>query len=137
MTGRAVFVDSSGWIALLHKRDSLHRKAENRYHELMGSGCTLVTTSLVLIEVAGVLAVPQLRGLAVELERRYRETEVDQLVWVDEDLCRRGWDIYRERSDKEWSLVDCVSFVAMRDRDLAEVFGADHHFEQAGFRKLL
>jgi len=96
-----------------------------------------VTTSLVLIEVAGVLAVPQVRGLAVELERRYRESELDRLVWVDEDLYRRGWEIYRERSDKDWSLVDCVSFIVMWDCGLAEVFGADHHFEQAGFRRLL
>lgn len=103
----------------------------------MASGCILITTSLILVEVAGVLADPQVRGLAVELERRYRETQIDQLVWVDEDLYRRGWAVYRQRSDKKWSLVDCVSFVVMGDRGVAEVFGADHHFDQAGFRKLL
>jgi uncharacterized protein len=137
VSGRAIFVDSSGWIALLHNRDSLHPQAKRVYDDLMRSRTTLVTTSLVLVEVAGVLAAPHLRGLAAELERRYRQAEIDQLVWIDENAYRRGWHIYCERSDKEWSLVDCISFVIMRDLGLHQVFGADHHFIQAGFQKLL
>ena len=42
-----------------------------------------------------------------------------------------------DRSDKNWSLVDCTSFVAMKQRRLRDALTADHHFEQAGFRALM
>jgi len=38
---------------------------------------------------------------------------------------------------KEWSLVDCASFVAMQQRGIFEALTTDHHFEQAGFVRLL
>jgi len=48
-----------------------------------------------------------------------------------------AFDSYRSKSDKEWSLTDCASFVLMRERGLAEALAHDQHFEQAGFVALL
>jgi predicted nucleic acid-binding protein len=97
----------------------------------------LLTTSLVLVEVASAFSTPSRRNLAVELEERYRGTRIGELVWVDEDFYRRGWDLYRGRPDKGWSLVDCTSFVVMHERSIDTALTSDHHFEQAGFTKLL
>jgi predicted nucleic acid-binding protein len=36
-----------------------------------------------------------------------------------------------------WSLVDCASFVVMRQQGIVEALTTDHHFEQAGFVRLL
>ena len=52
-------------------------------------------------------------------------------------LLRRGLDLYEARTDKEWGLVDCVSFIVMSDRGLTEALTSDEHFEQAGFVALL
>lgn len=52
-------------------------------------------------------------------------------------LWRRGLVLFAERSDKEWSLTDCISFVVMHEFELTEALTADHHFEQAGFVALL
>jgi len=41
------------------------------------------------------------------------------------------------RPDKEWSLTDCISSVAMNERNITDALTSDHHFEQAGFRILL
>ena len=60
-----------------------------------------------------------------------------ELIWVDYELYERSWNLFRDRSDKSWSLVDCSSFVVMQDRQVREALTADHHFEQAGFIKLL
>jgi predicted nucleic acid-binding protein len=43
----------------------------------------------------------------------------------------------RARSDKDWGLTDCASFVAMEERGLSEALTPDDHFVQAGFRALL
>jgi uncharacterized protein len=45
--------------------------------------------------------------------------------------------LYGERLDKSWSLTDCISFEAMRERGLTLALAADSHFRQAGFEALL
>ena len=50
---------------------------------------------------------------------------------------RRGVDFFEQRSDKEWSLTDCLSFLVMRDEGITQALTGDHHFEQAGFTALL
>jgi len=52
-------------------------------------------------------------------------------------LFDRGCELYISRSDKEWSLTDCISFVVMRREELTDALTADRHFEQAGFSALL
>ena len=59
------------------------------------------------------------------------------VVPASEDLFNRGEALYAARPDKDWSLTDCISFVVMRDREIAEALTGDHHFEQAGFTALL
>ena len=59
------------------------------------------------------------------------------IVHVDPTLDAQAWQLFIERPDKEWSLVDCASFVVMLQRGLREAFTTDHHFEQAGFVCLL
>jgi hypothetical protein len=45
--------------------------------------------------------------------------------------------LFCNRRDKEWGMVDCVSFVVMQERWLTNALTTDEHFEQAGFRILL
>ena len=45
--------------------------------------------------------------------------------------------MYKLMDDKQWSLVDCVSFVVMRERGIGAALTTDHHFVQAGFTALL
>jgi hypothetical protein len=40
-------------------------------------------------------------------------------------------------TDKEWGLIDCMSFIVMQDRGITEALTADDHFNQAGFKALL
>jgi len=45
--------------------------------------------------------------------------------------------LYRNYSDKEWGLTDCISFVVMKEQGIKEALTTDKHFAQAGFRVLL
>lgn len=56
-----------------------------------------------------------------------------ELVRVDASLFDRGWDYFQQRSDKRFSLTDCISFVVMTDRRIAQALSFDHHFVEAGF----
>ena len=60
-----------------------------------------------------------------------------QIVPIDLSLEAAAWQLWKSRPDKEWSLVDCSSFIVMQQRGLTEALTTDHHFEQAGFVRLL
>ena len=60
-----------------------------------------------------------------------------QVVALTEVLWHRAYRLYRERRDKEWGIIDCVSFVVMEDQNITDAPTTDEHFQQAGFRALL
>jgi predicted nucleic acid-binding protein len=60
-----------------------------------------------------------------------------QIIPVSPTLLADGWTLYCQRLDKEWGLTDCTSFVVMTQAQITQAFTSDHHFEQAGFIKLL
>jgi hypothetical protein len=58
-------------------------------------------------------------------------------VAASDELFGKGIARYDQRSDKSWSLTDCISFVVMEEHGVTEALTADRHFEQAGFVPLL
>jgi predicted nucleic acid-binding protein len=60
-----------------------------------------------------------------------------ETVHIDATLDDRAWRHIKGRQDKEWSLVDCASFVVMQELGITEALTSDHHFEQARFVRLL
>ena len=131
---KSVFADTFYFLALLNERDAAHKRAVAASR---AAGLVLVTTEFVLMEMADALCRPPQRDEVLAL---YNVVETDpafRLVRASSELVQRGRKLYRERTDKEWPLTDCISFVAMQEHGLAEALTADHHFEQAGFKALL
>ena len=60
-----------------------------------------------------------------------------EIIHIDVGLDGQAWQLLTHRQDKDWSLVDCSSFVVMQQRSIVEALTTDHHFEQAGFIRLL
>ena len=60
-----------------------------------------------------------------------------QVVPATAPLFDAGLALHAQRSDKSWSLTDCISFVVMAEHGITDALTGDHHFEQAGFRALL
>jgi predicted nucleic acid-binding protein len=48
----------------------------------------------------------------------------------------KGLKVYEKYNDKIWGLVDCISFVTMRDNAVTQVLTFDLDFAQAGFTVL-
>ena len=132
-----VLVDTAAWIALVNTRDELHSRAEQTMAELRSRKVTLMTTDFVLLEVANALCASAWREKAVKLIDGLRSLPDLRVVPAETSLLAEGWQLYRSRPDKEWSLTDCTSMVVMQKGRIEQVFTSDHHFEQAGFVKLL
>ena len=128
---RRLFVDSFYYIALINPRDQHHGHVQTIAPTL--TGCHFWTTDLVLIEVANALSAERLRGYAAGYVRSLEQSSDTTIIRLDNDLFERALSLYEQRSDKTWSLTDCLSFVVMEDHNLTEALTGDHHFRQAGF----
>lgn len=89
------------------------------------------------MEVGNWLSPASLRGLAINLLHRIEQSRRIEVVHVTPELYAKGWELYSNRLDKDWGVIDCISFVIMQERNLTEALTSDHHFEQAGFKILL
>jgi uncharacterized protein len=130
-----LFADAFFFVALLNKSDRAHADATVYLSPRLSQ--PLLTTTWVLMEVADGLAQPLHRPAVVRLLTILRANPIVEIIPPDLTLFDRGFDLYARRSDKGWSLADCISFVVMADRGLTEALTGDHHFEQAGFRAML
>ena len=43
-----------------------------------------------------------------------------------------AWDLFCSQADKDYDLIDCISFTTMRALGIREAFGFDRHFSQHG-----
>jgi predicted nucleic acid-binding protein len=129
-----VFADTFFFLALINPRDAAHQAAVSFIH---ARPAPLVTTAWVLTELADGLAGSRDRPLFPKILADLDREPPAIVVPPTQDLFERGKRLYLARQDKQWSLTDCISFVVMQDRGLAEALTADHHFEQAGFTALL
>ena len=128
------FGDTFYFLALINPRDSYHARAVEFAGEWDG---TVVTTRWVLAEVCDGLCSGVNRELAVTLMTRLEGSKRFKILAGSDSLFERGFALFRDRADKDWSLTDCISFVAMADEGLRDALTGDRHFEQAGFTALL
>ena len=61
------------------------------------------------------------------------ESESFMVHWVTDRDHHRAVELLRDRGRRGLSLVDCSSFVVMRDYQVTEALAFDTHFAQEGF----
>ena len=132
-----VFLDTSFAIALSSFQDRFHDRAVRLAKQLEESKTKLVTTRAVLLEIGNALSKQRYRQAAVKLLVALEADPHVEIVPLSDQLYLRALQLYRERSDKEWGIIDCISFVVMQDRAVLQALTTDIHFQQAGFRVLL
>jgi uncharacterized protein len=131
---KAVFADTSFFLASLNPDDQLHQKAISVSREITG---LRLTTGFVLLEVGNAMSRAALRSRFVEFYTWISEHPRVRIVPASGELFHRGYELYTAREDKDWSLTDCISFIVMRDEELQAALTHDQHFEQAGYKALL
>lgn len=126
-----VFMDTYGLIGWINTRDASHQRVKSYLDCYSGH---IVTTEWVLLEFADAFSQSNTKPYAIEAIKRIHRLPMFVVVGFDPAVYQAGFDLYESRSDKDWSLTDCISFAVMAQRELFEALTADHHFAQAGFR---
>jgi uncharacterized protein len=132
-----IFVDTSALIGLLSNRDFLHDRSISIMTVLIEKNATLIASEAVLFELANEFSRTAFRQLAANFVQQIVSNSGFEVVWSTKKIFDLALGLYNSRSDKGWSLTDCVSFVIMKDLNIHVAFTSDKHFEQAGFERLL
>ncbi len=128
-----LFVDTWFWVATLNPRDAWHDfargEAQRRFDD------RLVTSEEVLSEVLAYFAEGGafLREVATTAVRGMFRSPLIEVERQSHASFLAGLELYEQRLDKGYSLVDCVSMVTMRRLGITEVLTGDRHFAQEGF----
>jgi predicted nucleic acid-binding protein len=132
---RQLFVDTSAYFALTDRRDENHKAAVRVIHQLIREPTELLTTNSIVVETHTLLLnrIGYTTALQV-IEALYKsQTRIHRVREAEE---RKALDIIRTYTDKEFSLVDAISFATMERFHVTEAFTFDHHFAQYGFSLL-
>lgn len=125
------FVDTSAFYAVLDKSDANHNSAAKIWRGLLERDAALITSNYVVVECFALMQ----NRLGKNATRVFQD-DILPLVsihWVCQNDHLRGVSAFLSTSRRKLSLVDCVSFVIMRDLGLKDVFCFDKDFEKKGF----
>lgn len=134
-----IFVDTSGWGHLVDTFQEFHAETRTIYLDAKQKSSRLVTINYVIAELVALLSnpirFPRIRS--IKFIESIKSSSLVDVVHIDEDLDSKSWELLTNRADKNWSLVDCSSFIVMQENKITDALTTDHHFEQAGFVRLL
>ncbi|MBN3881031.1 MAG: type II toxin-antitoxin system VapC family toxin [Nostoc sp. JL23] len=129
-----IFVDTLFVVALINQRDQYHQRASELADSLETQ--LLITTDAVLLEIGNALA-RNYKNEAVEIIEHFFGSDEVEIVRLTPELFAQAFTLYKTHQDKAWGLVDCISFVVMKQAEVSQALTFDRHFVQAGFQALM
>jgi predicted nucleic acid-binding protein len=134
-----IFADTSGWAEFFVQTEQFHLDAKYLMQQWHTTGTQVITTNYVLLELIALLTSPLRipRNQQIQVIETIKAASWVSIIHIDFSIHEEAWKLLTKRQDKTWSLVDCSSFIIMQQRHILEALTTDHHFEQAGFIRLL
>jgi len=127
---KTVFVDTSAFFAIVDKDDCNHEAASEVITRLVNEAAELYTSNFVLSETYTLLRNNVGHSKTVSFINKARSSL--KIIHVTEDIEEKAIKIFIKYADKNFSFVDCTSFVVIRDLKLEKAFTFDKHFKQYG-----
>lgn len=126
-------MDTGIWVALADRREDQHAAVATRMRRLKDEGRMLVTTSHVIGETYTALRRHLGSGPALAFLAAVRSSRTTRRVLASQALEVAAEALLAQYADQDFSYVDAVSFVTMRQLGIREAFALDQHFVVAGF----
>ncbi len=132
--GKAILVDTSAFVALHNRSDSLHARAAAVARRYASDPAVHITSNYILAETVTMLSQRASHSIAVDF---YERAQTDLLVMpVTPAIEASAFAIFKSLRSKNVSFVDCTSFALMREFHLHIVFTFDKDFKKQGFQLL-
>lgn len=126
-----VFIDTSAVFAVLDADDLNHQRAKKNWIDLIKTETTFISTNYILIESFALIQ----RRLGFKALKVFQNNvlPIIHIEWVNEEIHTSGVRALFQASQKKLSLVDCISFIVMRNLHLENAFTFDRHYQKEGF----
>lgn len=127
----ATFADTSALYALMDRDDNNHAAARGQWEHLVVSGTPIVSSNYVIVETCALVQ----HRLGFEAVRALQEDLLPLLEvhFLQERHHLAATAALLAAGRRKLSLVDCSSFVLMRELGLRVAFAFDGHFQEQGF----
>ena len=135
-----IYIDSGFFIALIDTADDAHAQAFRLLDTYFtGAPYRGLTTRDVLNEVLAHFSrsAPSIKHRAADLVRDLLDRPNFRVEVIDNRLYMRALDLYENRLDKRYSMVDCIGMTLMRAEGIHDVMATDRDFQQEGFTNLI
>ena len=132
-----VFIDTSGFYALLAREDDSHAQAATYMKRAAASRTRFITTDYVLDETATLLKARGRVALLAPFFDLIFASSSCRVVWTDAERFHEARLFFLKHRDQSWSFTDCLSFCVMKECHAREALTKDAHFKAAGFLALL
>jgi predicted nucleic acid-binding protein len=126
-----IFLDTSAIYAWTDVADPNHHAAVRRLQAILENRDRLLTHNYVLVESTALVQARLGPAAAVKLGR---DSAAFVIEWIDEDLHALAMEQLERARKRRLSLVDHVSFLVMRRRQIDTAFAFDPDFVASGFR---
>ncbi len=127
-----VFIDTGFWIALFDGRDNYHKTAKTLYSSLFRSYRPVISDFILFETITYLNCSLKRHDLAIHFLDRLSRSRLE-MITVEEKIKTEALKIFRQYSDKLFSITDCTSFTAMVQNSIRYFAGFDEHFKHMGF----
>jgi len=127
----SVYIDTSAFLAVLDADDAHHTAAKATWLSLLESEEVLVCNNYVLVETHALIQ----HRLGMSAIRAFADSvyPILTVVWLNSDEHSQALGALLTANRRDLSLVDCSSFITMRQLGISAAFAFDKHFAQQGF----
>lgn len=125
-----IFVDTSFFFALASTKDPDHERVRAVFEEFDPEKLAelWLTTNHVVFESITLARASLHHRAAVEMGERLYDESMARIHWATPEEEHEAFDYLKKYSDKEYSSVDCLSFVIMEKLGIEEALTVDGDF---------
>ena len=133
---KRIFVDTSAFFALADETDKDYQEAKKLSDKISREKLEIVISGHILSETLTLVRRRMGFQKALLIGNKLFNSKITTLIIADEKILNNAWGVFQKYSDKDFSFVDCISFVIMNEEGIDTAFTFDRHFEQIGFKIL-
>lgn len=129
-----IYVDTTFYLAMWKVGDSKREQARKALDKIRNH--FMITSSLVLVEFLAGMSKINFRPEGIKAVSHILSDNNTQVYPVKQSDFMKGFSLYSDRLDKEYSLVDCISMNIAKENGVNKILTSDKHFRQEGFEIL-
>ncbi len=122
-------------VALEDSDDENHKSAlefRERLRKSLTPFRTLYTSNYIIDETLTLLKERCGVSVAVSFREDLEKSSVVRVLWLEPQVEKEAWRVFKTHGDKGYSFTDCTSFALMDLHAVKNAFTYDGHFRQYG-----